>query len=325
MIKLGIVMDNIAKIKPTKDSSLAMLLAAQARGWQLHYMEIADLFIYAARAYGRMRRLQVRDSDKNWYELQAAYKAELASLDVILMRKDPPFNAEYLAATHILQLAEQQGCLIVNKPQALRDANEKLYITHFAPCCHEHIVTSQAELIKDFLAAQQDIVLKPLDGMGGSSVFRLQQGDVNTNVIIETITNNGQSLVMVQRFLPEIAQGDKRILMLDGQAIPYALARIPAAGEFRGNLAAGGLGKGQPLTERDYWICAQLGPKLRERGLIFVGIDVIGDYLTEINVTSPTCIRELDRQFNLSIGDQLMDIIADKIAPGSFIQPSNCY
>jgi glutathione synthase len=310
---LGIVMDPIDKIKVSKDSSFAMLLAAQARGWTLWYMELNDLWLCDGHANAFMRQLQVRDDPKNWFTLGTSQTAPLDTLSVILMRKDPPFDLEYIVATYLLEQTEAAGTLVVNKPQSLRDANEKLYTAWFPQCCAPSRVTRRASCLQDFLQEHGEIILKPLDGMGGKSIFRLAQGDVNTSVIIETITQHEQRFVMAQRYLPEIAQGDKRILLVDGEPIPYALARIPAPGEFRGNLAAGGRGEGVPLSERDKWICAQVGPVLREKGLLFVGLDVIGHYLTEINVTSPTCIRELDKLYGLDIGGQLMTVIEEKL------------
>ncbi|WP_353571873.1 glutathione synthase [Candidatus Albibeggiatoa sp. nov. BB20] len=314
VIKLGVVMDSIAQIKVQKDSSFAMLLAAQARGWQLYYMEMSDLFLRDGQASAKMQQVEVTDNPNNWYRLSNESVQPLHELDVVLMRKDPPFNLEYIIATYLLEQAEKRGTLIVNKPQSLRDANEKLYTAWFPQCCPPNLVTNQAPLIRDFLAQHQDIILKPLDGMGGTSIFRVKHDDVNISVIIETLTEYGQRFIMAQRFIPEIIQGDKRILLIEGKPIPYALARIPAKGETRGNLAAGGRGEGIELSERDYWICEQVGATLREKGLIFVGLDVIGDYLTEINVTSPTCIRELDRQFELDIAGQLMDAIEQCLA-----------
>lgn len=313
-IQVGIVMDAIQRIKIQKDSSFAMLLAAQARGWTIHYMELDDLWLRDGEAYANMRKLRVQDDPDEWFSfLSPPHAAPLHSLDVILMRKDPPFDAEYLAATHLLELAEAAGALVINKPQSLRDANEKLFTAWFPQCCPPSLVSCNKAKIKAFLNEQRDIVLKPLDGMGGMSVFRVKYGDENTNVIIETITHNGKRFVMVQRYIPEIIHGDKRILMIDGEPVPYALARFPAEGELRGNLAAGGRGMGVSLSERDYWICQQVGAKLREKGLMFVGLDVIGEYLTEINVTSPTCIRELDKQYKIDIAGQLLDMIEAKL------------
>ena len=311
---LGMVMDPIAQIKTYKDSSFAMLLAAARRGWQLRYLEMADLFLRDGQAYARMRPLQVFDNQETWYQLGEPYYAPLSDLSLVLMRKDPPFDLEYIVATYLLERAEQAGCLVVNKPQSLRDANEKLYTAWFPQCCVPTLVTREASLLKAFLEEQQEVIFKPLDGMGGTSIFRVRQGELNLNVIIETLTAHGQRYIMAQRFIPEITAGDKRILLIDGEPVPYALARIPAAGETRGNLAAGGRGVGVPLSARDYWICAQVGPTLREKGLLFVGLDVIGDYLTEINVTSPTCIRELDSQFQLDIAGELMAVLAARLA-----------
>lgn len=314
-IQLGVVMDNIATIKPYKDSSFAMLLAAQARGWALWYMEMSDLFLQDGVAYGRMCPVQVFDNKTAWFELGTAEIRPLHHLQTILMRKDPPFNIEYIMATYVLEHAEKLGTLVVNKPQSLRDANEKLYTTWFPHCCVPTLVTRRMAQLREFLTIHKNIVIKPLDSMGGDSIFRVQQGDLNVSVIFETMTQHEQKYVMAQQFIPEITQGDKRILLVNGQPIPYALARIPQVGELRGNLAAGGRGEGVALTERDRWICEQVGATLREKGLLFVGLDVIGDYLTEINVTSPTCIRELDQLFNLNIAAELMDVIAEKLHP----------
>ena len=312
-LKLGIVMDPIESIKTVKDSSFAMLLAAQKRGWPLFYMQQSDIYMNGDTAMARAQRIEVTDNPENWHKAQPAEAIELASLNAILMRKDPPFDIEYITSTYILEMAERKGSLIVNRPASLRDANEKMFITHFPQCCTPMMVTSNSSLIRQFIDEQKDVIVKPLDGMGGESIFRLTPDDPNTSVILETITHRGKKTIMAQRFIPEITQGDKRILLVNGEPVPYALARIPAQGETRGNLAAGGSGVGIELTERDHWICQQVGPSLRERGILFAGIDVIGDYLTEINITSPTCIRELDKQFNLDIAGQLMDCIEQQI------------
>ena len=312
-IKLGIVMDPIESIKPYKHSSLAMLLAAQKRGWELHYFLQENLLIDNGIAQGYGQQLTVTDNEDNWFTLSESILMPLADLDVILMRKDPPFDSQFLYSTFILESAEKLGTLIVNKPQSLRDCNEKVFATDFPQCCPPVLITANAERIKQFYKEHSDIILKPLDGMGGASIFRVKPNDSNLSVIIETLTQHQTQSLMAQRFIPEIAQGDKRILLIDGNPVPFALARIPAAGETRGNLAAGGRGEALPLTARDYWICEQVAPTLREKGLLFVGIDVIGDYLTEINVTSPTCIRELDKQCNLNIAGQLMDCIDEKL------------
>ncbi|MEX0622661.1 glutathione synthase [Saccharospirillum sp.] len=311
-LTIGIVMDPIETVTYKKDSSLAMLWAAQDRGWELLYMTPADLYLDDSQAKGLMRPLSVFRDPDHFYELGPVKAAPLADLDVILMRKDPPFDNEYTYATYLLERAEQEGTLIVNKPQALRDCNEKLFATLFPECSPPHRVTRNAQLLKEFHAEHGDVIFKPLDGMGGSSIFRLKADDSNVSVIIETLTEHGKTQTMAQKYLPEIKDGDKRILMIDGEPIDYCLARLPARGETRGNLAAGGTGRAQPLTDRDRWIAAQVGPELKKRGLLFVGLDVIGDYLTEINVTSPTCIREIDAAYDTNIGGQLMDIIARK-------------
>ncbi|GAB4294270.1 MAG: glutathione synthase [Methylophaga sp.] len=310
---IGIVMDPISRINIKKDSSFAMLLAAQARGWQIVYMEQQDLFLRDGQVFAEMRPLTVVEDPDNWYQLEERETRPLAALDVILMRKDPPFDMEYIYSTYLLEQAQAAGVLIVNDPQSLRDANEKLFTAWFPQCCPPTLVTRQQHLIRAFQQEHGDMILKPLDGMGGASIFRINRDDPNFSVIVETLSDHGRKSVMAQKYLPEIRDGDKRILLIDGEPVPYALARIPAAGETRGNLAAGGRAEGRPLTERDRWICQQVGDKLREKGLIFVGLDVIGDYLTEINVTSPTCIRELDREFGLNIGASLMDAIEQRL------------
>jgi len=308
-IKLGMVMDAIDQINIKKDTSFAMLLEAQARNWELHYMELNDLFLRNGRPYARTRTIKVQRDYQQWFEFQTEQEIPLEQLHVILMRKDPPFDQEFLYATYMLELAETLGTYVVNKPQSLRDANEKLFTSWFPQCCAETLVTREPNRVRAFLQEQGDIILKPLDGMGGASIFRVRQDDPNISVILETMTAFKTRFVMAQRYLPAIKQGDKRILMVNGEPIPYALARIPLAGETRGNLAAGGSGVGQPLTDRDRWIAQQVGPTLKKKGLVFVGIDVIGDTLTEINVTSPTCVQELDKQFGLNICGQLMDHI----------------
>lgn len=307
-------MDPITNIKIHKDSSFAMLLAAQKKGWQLRYMEQQDLFMRDGRSWASWRPLQVWDDAEKWFELGERVESPLDEQNVILMRKDPPFDMAYINATYLLELAEARGSLIVNKPQSLRDANEKLFTAHFPQCCAPTLVTSSRERLRAFIDEHQDVVVKPLGLMGGASIFRLRPDDGNLSVILETMTEFDSVMVMAQRYLPEIVDGDKRILLIEGKPVPYALARIPAKGELRGNLAAGGRGEGVPLTERDYWLCEQIGPELKKRGLIFVGLDVIGDYVTEINVTSPTCIRELDAQFNLDIAGDLMNAIEARLS-----------
>ncbi len=313
-IKLGMVMDPIESIKIHKDSSFAMLLAAQARNWEIYYLQPHDLALRDARCVASMQSIRVDDNPAAWYEVTGEKTMPLEYLDAVLMRKDPPFDMEYIYTTYLLEQAQQRGCLVVNRPASLRDANEKLFTSYFPQCCPATLVTRQSSLLRDFAEEHQDIILKPLGGMGGASVFRVIWGDPNLSVIIETLTNHGREFTMAQRFIPEITAGDKRILMIDGCAVPYALARIPAAGETRGNLAAGGRGEGVPLSERDHWIARQVGPELKRRGILFAGLDVIGDYLTEINVTSPTCIRELDAQYNLDIAGDLMDCIASYLS-----------
>ena len=313
MIKLGIVMDPISEINIKKDSSFAMLMAAQDRGYQLFYMEMADLAMVNGVAMANMRPLTVINDASKWYELGEAVDTPMSELDVILMRKDPPFDTEFIYATYMLERAEEQGVLIVNKPQSLRDANEKLFTAWFSEFTPETIVTRDAKRIRAFHQAKGDIILKPLDGMGGTSIFRVKQDDPNLGVIIETLTSYGQQYAMAQAFIPEITQGDKRILVVDGEPVPYALARIPMKGETRGNLAAGGSGVAQPLSDSDWAIARAIGPELRKRGLIFVGLDVIGDKLTEINVTSPTCIREIQAAFDVDITGMLMDAIEARL------------
>jgi glutathione synthase len=308
-IKLGMVMDSIDHINIKKDTSFAMLLEAQVRGWELHYMELNDLFLRNGRAYARTRTLTVQCDRQQWHQFISGQDIPLDQLDVIMMRKDPPFDQEYIYATYLLERAESMGVLVVNKPQSLRDANEKLFTAWFPQCCAETLVAREPARIRSFLQEQEEIILKPLDGMGGTSIFHLRQTDPNLSVILETMTHYNSRYVMAQKYLPEIKDGDKRILIVNGEAVPYALARIPAQGETRGNLAAGGRAEGRQLTEQDRWIANQVGPTLREKGLIFVGLDVIGDKLTEINVTSPTCAQELNQQFGLNIAGLLMDHI----------------
>lgn len=312
-IRLGIVMDPIQSISYKKDTSLAMLMAAQERGWSISYMEQADLYLKDGVAIGLMRDLTVAWDDKNWYSLGKTLEEPLSNLDVILMRKDPPFDNEYIYATYMLEQAERSGTMVVNKPQSLRDCNEKLFATQFPQCCPPLVVSSNASVLKAFHRAQKDVIFKPLDGMGGTSIFRLRQDDPNISVIIETLTAQGKTPIMAQRFIPEIVDGDKRILLVDGVPVPYALARVPAQGETRGNLAAGGSGVPQALSERDLWICAQVKDTVKSKGLLFVGLDVIGDYLTEINVTSPTCVRELNNAYTLDIAGDLMRCIENKL------------
>jgi len=308
-LNIGIVMDPIASIKPYKDSTLAMMLAAQKKGWNLHYIEQANLYLHEKAVQVDYQSVTVLDDDKHWFELGEKSSMQGSQLDAILMRIDPPFNMEYIYTTYLLEMLEQQGCLIVNKPSSLRDANEKLFATQFPQCCTDTLVSRNPDKLRDFINEHQDVILKPLDGMGGQSIFRVSPGDANLSVILETMVGFSESTVMAQKFIPEITQGDKRILMVNGKAIPYTLARIPAEGETRGNIAAGGTGVAMPITKREQWIADQIGESLIDKGILFAGLDVIGDYLTEINITSPTCIREIDAQFNLDIATQLMDCI----------------
>ena len=308
-LNIGIVMDPIASIKPYKDSTLAMMLAAQKKGWNLHYIEQANLYLQGETIQVDCQSITVFDDDKHWFELGEKSSIQGNQLDVVLMRLDPPFNMEYIYSTYLLEMLEQQGSLIVNKPASLRDANEKLFATQFPQCCTETLVSRNPDKLRDFISEHQDVILKPLDGMGGQSIFRVNPSDANLSVILETMVGFSENTIMAQKFIPEITQGDKRILMINGKAVSYTLARIPAKGETRGNIAAGGTGVAMPITEREQWIADQIGQSLVDKGILFAGLDVIGDYLTEINITSPTCIREIDAQFNLDIATQLMDCI----------------
>jgi glutathione synthase len=316
VLDVVVVMDPIGAIKIAKDSTFAMLLEAQRRGHRLHYVRPGGLFLRDGAAMAATAALTVRDDPGGWHELGPASQRALAAGDVVLMRTDPPVDDEYIHDTQILGIAQQAGAVVVNDPQGLRDYNEKLAALLFPQCCPPTLVSRDAAALKAFVAEHGQAVLKPLDGMGGRSIFRAAAGEPNLNVILETLTESGRQLAMAQRYLPEIAEGDKRILLVDGVPVDYCLARIPQGDEFRGNLAAGGRGEGRPLSERDRWIAAQVGPEMKRRGMLFVGLDVIGDYLTEVNVTSPTCIRELDAQFGLNIAGMLFDRIESRIAAG---------
>ncbi|OLQ78547.1 glutathione synthase [Photobacterium proteolyticum] len=313
MIKLGIVMDPIESINIKKDSSFAMMMEAQRRGWEIHYMEMNDLSLEQGKAVARTRVVSLKEDPNGWYEFHNEQEISLSELDAVLMRKDPPFDTEYIYATYILERAESEGALIVNEPRSLRDCNEKLFTAWFPDLTPTTVVTRRADKIKAFHQEHGDVILKPLDGMGGSSVFRVMKNDPNVSVIIETLTNHGQNYCMAQTFVPDISNGDKRILVVDGEPMPYCLARIPAKGETRGNLAAGGRGEARPISETDRKIAETVAPVLKEKGLIFVGLDVIGDKLTEINVTSPTCIREIEAAFDISITGKLMDAIERRV------------
>ena len=304
-----VVMDPIGSIKIAKDSTFAMLLEAQRRGHRLHYVMPGGLGMRDGEAIALVAPLSVRDDPSGWFELGHSSQRALGPGDVVLMRKDPPVDPDYVHDTLVLDIARRQGAQVVNEPQGLRDLNEKLAALAFPQCCPPTVVSRHAPTLKAFVAEHGEAVLKPLDGMGGRSIFRARAGEANLNVILETLTDGGRHLAMAQRYLPEIVDGDKRILMIDGEPVDYCLARIPQGDEFRGNLAAGGRGEGRPLSDRDRWIAAQVGPEMKRRGMRFVGLDVIGDWLTEVNVTSPTCIRELDAQFGINIAGLLFDAI----------------
>lgn len=312
-IKLGIVMDPISEVKVAKDSSMAMMFEAQARGYEIYYMEMQDLYLDRGKARASVQKVKVYDDTNHWYDLFERNDIALSELDAILMRKDPPFDTEYIYATYILERAEVEGTLIVNKPQSLRDCNEKLYTAWFADLTPRTLVTRNDAQIRALHQELKDIIIKPLDGMGGSSIFRIKEDDANVGVIIETLTNHGQQYAMVQEYMPEIVDGDKRILIVNGEPMPYCLARIPAQGETRGNLAAGGKGVARPLSPTDKLIADTIAPELKKRGLYFVGLDIIGDKVTEINVTSPTCIREIEAAYPINISGKLMDAIEENI------------
>ncbi|GAA5315845.1 MAG: glutathione synthase [Candidatus Pelagadaptatus aseana] len=312
-IRLGVIMDPIADINFKKDTTLALLLAAQKRGWSLHYMLQSDLYLDAVAPRALSQPLTVANDAEQWFELGEQSDINLADLDVILMRKDPPFDNEYIYSTYILEAAQRLGTLVVNDPRSLRDCNEKIFATQFPQCCPPVLVSRNDTLLRQFHAQHEDVIFKPLDGMGGSGIFHCKPDGSNLGVILETLTLHGQQQIMAQKYIPEIKAGDKRILIVDGEAMPYCLARIPSAGETRGNLAAGGTGVAQPLNEHDRWIVDQVAPTLKEKGLLFVGLDVIGDYLTEINVTSPTCVREIERAYDIDIADKLMAAIAKRL------------
>jgi len=310
-LRVAVVMDPIEDIKPAKDTTLAMMLAAQRRGWELHCLGLGDIWLRDGVAMGRARPVEVRDDPGDWFSLGEVTARRLGEFDVILMRKDPPFDTEYIYATYILERAETQGALVVNRPQGLRDMNEKVYTAWFPECCAPTLITRDMVDMHAFLAEHRRAVCKPLYGMGGRSIFVLEAGDKNSSVVFETLTEYGSRYAIVQRYIPEIVTtGDARVILVDGDAVPYALARIPTDSDNRGNLAAGARGIGRPLDERDRWLAGRIGPALRERGMLFVGLDVIGGLVTEINVTSPTGARELDRQFGLDVTGTLMDAIA---------------
>ncbi len=310
-MKIGFVADALSHFDTETETTSAMMFAAQQRGWEVYHMHIHDLSVVKAKPYAtlrQMRNIQLID-DPAWYELEAPKQIPLSKLDIVMMRKDPPFDMDFIYATYILELAEREGVLVVNKPQSLRDCNEKMFINWFPHCITDTLISCNAQQIKAFVAEYHDVIFKPLDGKGGASIFRIRQNDANINVTIELMTNFGQRQIMVQRYLPEIKDGDKRILMINGEAVPYALARFAKSGETRANISAGGSVNGMSLNEREHWLCQQVGPTLREKGLLFVGLDVIGGFITEINVTSPTCVRQLDAQFGLNISAQLCEVM----------------
>ena len=328
-LKVAFVMDPLESLSLKKDSTLAMIRAAQRRGWEVSYLQQEDMLLHEMQPYGLLRTLTLNGafaetldpSDaQNWFSLGEQALTPLRDLDVIMMRKDPPFDMEYIYSTYLLERAAELGVLVINDPASIRDCNEKFFATAFAEACPPLVVSRQESVLRDFHRQHGNVVFKPLDGMGGQSVFRVLENDVNLGVVIETLTDSGRRQIMGQKFIPEIVDGDKRILLIDGEPVDYALARVPMAGEARGNLAAGGTGVGRPLSDRDRWIANQVGPEVKKRGLIFVGIDVIGDYLTEVNVTCPTCIRELDAQFSLDIGGMLMDRIENQASGGASLE-----
>lgn len=315
-MKLGVIMDPISGINIKKDTTFAMMLAAQKRGAELYYMEQKDLSVIDGTSFVSAAPVHVEDNAAGWYQLGERRQVPLKDFDVLLMRKDPPFDIEYIYTTYILELAQKEGVLVINDAAGLRDISEKMFINFFPQCIAPSLVSRNKNQLRTFLDEHQDIVVKPLHGMGGQSVFHIRKADKNTNVILETLTAHESRFIMAQKYLAEISEGDKRILLIDGKPVDYALARIPGEGEIRGNLAAGGTGKGVELSERDKWICDQVGPRLRDMGMLFVGLDVIGDYLTEINVTSPTCVRELDAIYNLDIAGLFIETVKKKVKAG---------
>lgn len=308
-LTIAVLMDPIGIIKPSKDTTLALLLEAQRRGHDLLYLEQGDLAVRDGAAWARLRPLTVRDDPAGWFELGTPRWRPLSDADVVLARKDPPFDAQFLYDTLVLDLAQRAGVRVINDPRGLRDCNEKLAAQWFPQCCAPALVARNRAELRRFATEHGAVVMKPLDGMGGRGIFRSRGDDPNLNSILETLAGDDERFVMAQKFIPEISAGDKRVLLINGEPVPYALARIPQGTDFRGNLAAGGRGEGVPLSERDRWIAAQVGPELTRRGILFAGLDVIGDWLTEVNVTSPTCVRELDAAFGLNIAGMLFDAI----------------
>lgn len=312
-LALGVIMDPIDSITPYKDSTLAMMLEAQRRGWTLYYLTPEQLYLHHGLVRATVQKARVKDDNDDWYELAEKEDISLTQLDIVLVRQDPPVDRDYLYCTYLLDQAVREGVFVSNHPSSIRDCNEKLFATQFQQCTVPTVVTSDVEQLRAFVAEHKDTIMKPLDGMGGSNIFRVKEGDPNFAVITEVLTEHGTTPTMIQRYIPAITEGDKRILMINGEPVNYALARIPMAGETRGNIAAGGSGEGRELTENDRWICEQVGPVLKEKGLHFVGLDVIGDYLTEINVTSPTCIRELDAIYGINIASDLLDFLESQL------------
>ncbi|CAM4437676.1 MAG: Glutathione synthetase [Legionella sp.] len=310
-MRLAILIDPLEYLKPYKDTTIAMIKRAQELGWSCAYFTQQDLFCREGRAYAHVYQLIIGDEhSRDWAQTNDLGEKPLADFDIILMRKDPPFNTEYIYTTYLLELAEREGVLVANKPQSLRDANEKFFTLNFPQCCPTTLVSRDIKKLRSFWETHQQVIFKPAEGMGGSSVFHVDEHGRNLSVILEVLTENQTRTIIAQRYIPEIkTAGDKRILVINGEPVPYALARIPAQGELRGNLAAGARGEVVPINERDRWICQQIGPTLKAKGLYFVGIDVIGDYLTEINVTSPTCLREITAETGLDIaGDFLQGL-----------------
>lgn len=308
-MNLAFILDPLSTLKAYKDSSVAMLREAAGRGHALFALRQQDIVLRDHQVIGYAKPLRVTDDNANWFEMGSAEATPLSRFDAVVMRKDPPFDTEYLYTTHLLELAQNQGARVFNRPNTLRDFNEKLAIARFPQFTVPTLVTRRAAHIKEFLTEHGDVILKPLDGMGGAGIFRVRSGDANLNVIVETLTQLETRTVMAQRYIPEITRGDKRILLIDGEVVPFALARIPAEGETRGNLAAGGRGVAQPLSERDREIAQTIAPVLRDLGLFLVGLDVIGDYLTEINVTSPTGFQEITQQTGFNVGGMFIDAL----------------
>jgi len=307
-MKLGILMDPLSQIKAYKDSTVAMIESAISMDWSCAFFTPQDLYCLEGIPYAKMSGIRVLDQHvADWAEVTPLGQHPLSAFDIILMRKDPPFDMEYIYATYALELAAKSGVLIANRPQSLRDANEKFFTLNFPQCCPTTLVSRSIEQLRAFWETHQDVIFKPLDGMGGSSVFHVDGQGRNLSVILETLTHGERITIMAQQYISDISKtGDKRILLINGEPVPQALARIPMKNELRGNLAAGGTGKVVSITEHDRWICQEIAPTLKEKGLYFVGIDVIGQFLTEINVTSPTCIREITQETELDIaGDYL--------------------